>query len=94
MEAAPRPANPSHRFGLVALLMPLLSLVVGFIAVSMIHGGLEKLAAGLIVGIGGCVIGCLLGLVSRWRGESNAWLGYTALFLNGLPLLALLVTSL
>lgn len=94
MEAARRPANPSCRFGLAALLMPLASLLLGSLAVAVIHGGLEKLAAGLVIGIGGCVIGSLLALVSRWRGESNAWLGFTALFLNGLPLLALLVASL
>ncbi|MEA5667588.1 hypothetical protein VA603_08615 [Stenotrophomonas sp. MH1] len=94
MEAAPRSANPSYRFGLAALLMPLVSLLVGSIAVAVIHGGLEELAAMLIIGIGGCVMGCLLALVSRWRRESNAWLGYTALFFNGLPLLGLLAASL
>lgn len=89
METAPQSSQRAHWLGLLSLLMPLISLLVGFIAVSAIHGGLEKLAAGLIVAIGGGVIGTLLGIASRWRRENHAWMGYTGMLLNGVPVLVL-----
>ena len=81
MEAAPQ---RSHRLGLMSLLAPLITLLVGFIAVSVIHGGLEKLAAGLIVAIGGAVIGTGLGIASRWRKERDEWMGYVGMLVNSL----------
>ncbi|KRG63232.1 hypothetical protein ABB26_13245 [Stenotrophomonas humi] len=89
MEAAPQSPQRSHRLGLMSLLMPLVSLLVGFIAVSVIHGGLEKLAAGLIVAIGGGVIGTGLGIASRWRKERDEWMGYIGMLVNGLLVLVL-----
>ncbi|WP_269789599.1 hypothetical protein [Stenotrophomonas sp. Iso1] len=89
MDVAPQSPQRSHRLGLMSLLMPLVSLVVGFIAVSVIHGGLEKLAAGLIITIGGGVIGTCLGIASRWRKESREWMGYVGTLINGLMALVL-----
>ncbi|MNV39300.1 hypothetical protein D3C71_1308740 [compost metagenome] len=89
MEATQQSPQRSHRLGLMSLLMPLVSLLVGFITVSVIHGGLEKLAAGLIVAIGGGVIGTCLGIASRWRKESREWMGYVGMLINGLMVLVL-----
>ncbi|MGH8053635.1 MAG: hypothetical protein ACREP4_06930 [Stenotrophomonas sp.] len=89
MEAAQQPPQRSHRLGLMSLLMPLVTLLIGVIAVSVIHGGLEKLAAGLIIAIGGGVIGTGLGIASRWRKESREWMGYVGMLINGLVVLVL-----
>lgn len=92
MQAAPQSPQRSYRLGLMSLLMPLVTLLVGFIAVSVIHGGLEKLAAGLIVAIAGGVIGLCLGIASRWRKESREWMGYVGMLINGLGVLVLFLS--
>lgn len=89
MDATSRSSRRSHRLGLLSLLMPFVNALVGFIAVSVVHGGLEKVAAGLIVAIGGGVIGTGLGIASRWRKERDEWMGYVGMLLNGVPVVML-----
>jgi len=85
---SPTPQRP-YWLGLMSLLMPLLTLLGGFIAVSVVHGGLEKLATGLGIVIGGGVIGTCLGIASRWRRESREWMGYVGMLINGVPVVML-----